>query len=170
MLPNNTSLETLRENKLCYKCHDKYFPGHVCKAKTLNSMESNEGETILEVGESPGVTEEQKTVENQEEAEVNVMECMAADEAVISGLEGPDKGPTTIKILGILKNEHVIILVDSGATHSFLDPELAKKLQLIMQPMIRPMKVRVANGVLCGVIFFVLKLFGKCKGRFSDLT
>lgn len=57
MLPNNPSLETLKENKLCYKCHDKYFPDYVCKAKILNSMESNEGETTFEVGESAGVTE-----------------------------------------------------------------------------------------------------------------
>lgn len=142
---NNPSLETLREKKLCCKCHDKYFPGHQCKVKALNSIEGTEATTIFEEGESSGVMEEQKFEVNDEEAVVNAME-ECEEEAWINMLDGPDRGPNTIKIPGILQNEPIIVLVDSEATHSFLDPQLAEKLKLVMDLMVRPMKVRVANG------------------------
>lgn len=30
--------EDLREKGMCYRCHEKYFPGHQCKPKTLNAI------------------------------------------------------------------------------------------------------------------------------------
>ncbi|OIT19569.1 hypothetical protein A4A49_59003 [Nicotiana attenuata] len=38
----NLSIEALREQNLCFKCHDKYSPGHQCKPKALNTMEGEE--------------------------------------------------------------------------------------------------------------------------------
>lgn len=52
----------------------------------------------------------------------------------------------TIKIAGLLKSEPIVVLVDCGATQSFIDPQLAALLQLDVQKLVRPMRVRVANG------------------------
>lgn len=45
------------------------------------------------------------------------------------------------------------ILIDSGSTHSFIDPHTVKLLRLPVQPMRSPMRVRVANGQLMSCQF-----------------
>ncbi|OIT30780.1 hypothetical protein A4A49_12843 [Nicotiana attenuata] len=62
----NTPFDATRNKNLCYRCHEKYFPGHQCKPKTLN--------TITWEGEIP-------------EAQIQVMEQVQAlqDEGETSG-------------------------------------------------------------------------------------
>lgn len=36
------TLEKMRELNLFYKCHERYHPGHQCKNRALNAMESEE--------------------------------------------------------------------------------------------------------------------------------
>lgn len=45
-LPKNPILETLKKRKICFRCHEKWTPGHQYKNKTLNVMEGEE--TLVE--------------------------------------------------------------------------------------------------------------------------
>lgn len=49
-LNKTPSLETLRDKKLCYSCHEKWATGHKYKTKALNTLEGSEGETTVEKG------------------------------------------------------------------------------------------------------------------------
>ena len=53
--------------------------------------------------------------------------------------------PKTMKIIGVLRNQQVVILTDSGSTHNFVDAKLAEVLGIISTSG-DAIKVRIANG------------------------
>ena len=52
--------------------------------------------------------------------------------------------PQTLKLKGYIKNENVIVLIDTGSTHNFLDIRVVIKLKLFVH-LFPYMKVMVAN-------------------------
>lgn len=96
---------------------------------------TTEGEPkIEEFVDVPETLEEQ--VEEQAEVSLNVVMGLSSAEGAIS----------TIKILRYAKKIPFTILIDSGSTHSFIDPHVVKLLKLPLQPMTIPLRVVVANG------------------------
>jgi len=53
--------------------------------------------------------------------------------------------PKTMRLIGVLKNQQVIILIDSGITHNFLDSKLATLLG-VMPKNEEEIQLKVANG------------------------
>lgn len=53
--------------------------------------------------------------------------------------------PNTLKLKGMNKKMSVIILVDSGGTHTFLDSQTAKDLRVVQQ-LNTPLRVTIENG------------------------
>ena len=51
----------------------------------------------------------------------------------------------TIRICGSIKKKPITILIDSGSTHNFLDPKVAKRTGCKIQR-VSPMTVSVADG------------------------
>ncbi|KAI3454887.1 hypothetical protein Pfo_011550 [Paulownia fortunei] len=51
----------------------------------------------------------------------------------------------TIKLLGKVGKHHLLVLVDTGSTYTFLDPSTARKLQCVVE-YTNPLLVTVANG------------------------
>lgn len=93
-------------------------------------VEEQEGGGQEEIQEMEEVTQELE--EGEEEA------------VCLNAMTGTPE-PNTFKLRGLIKKRVVIILVDSGSTHSFLDSQTAKELGVIAQ-MDRPLRVTVANG------------------------
>ncbi|KAH0742679.1 hypothetical protein KY290_030672 [Solanum tuberosum] len=89
-LPPN--LEVLREQGLCYRCKERYFPGHQCKQRGLHAIEGVEVEPEKEQPEEfvdvPETLEEE--VEEQAEVSLNVLLGLSTTSGRIS----------TIKIIG----------------------------------------------------------------------
>lgn len=52
--------------------------------------------------------------------------------------------PKTIRIVGVLRNQQVIILIDLGSTHNFVDAQLVAMLGIVSSSM-DVVKVRIAN-------------------------
>ncbi|XP_019265828.1 PREDICTED: uncharacterized protein LOC109243359 [Nicotiana attenuata] len=129
----NKLFEARRARGECYKCGEKYFPGHQCKNKQLNALSgSTEHEEVeMNAGEE-GVVDEQ----NQE---------IVIDEAIsLNALSGTVTS-TTIKLKGVYGKQVMVILADSGSTHSFVASETAKQLGCMIQ-VDAPMRVTTANG------------------------
>ena len=55
-----------------------------------------------------------------------------------------NKGHQTIRMVGKIKNQPVIILLDSGSSHNFLNQKVAKNLNCIVQT-IKGVQITVAN-------------------------
>ncbi|XP_028807352.1 uncharacterized protein LOC114762069 [Neltuma alba] len=101
-------MDDRRRKGLCYWCPEKFAPGHRCKESHLFTLVIDEDDEHFE--DAIGV------------AQIDA-------EGAINAIEGDDKAPT-LKLMGQIKNQKVIILVDTGSTHNVLHTSVAKRLQL----------------------------------------
>ncbi|KAA8539824.1 hypothetical protein F0562_026516 [Nyssa sinensis] len=121
-------LEERRMKGLCYGCDEKYFRGHVCKKKQLFMIEAEEEEDVFE-----DVVQEIEKEDVQEELQISVH--------ALSG----SLSYKTMRIKEKVKKNVVTILIDSGSTHNFLDPTMAKRTGASIQ-FTNPLAVVVADG------------------------
>lgn len=101
----NTEMERLRKQRLCFHCREKWQYGHKCKPRGNVAMveeceEEKENSVVIEEEASPD--------EKGEGAEVSL-------NAVVGGEQ-----LNTIKLPGLIKNREIMVLIDSGSTHSLL--------------------------------------------------
>lgn len=126
-------MQERRDKGLCYNCDEKFFIGHKCikpRLYYLEGVESYEGE---EQENNSDIKEEHTT----EEGEDSIPSISL--HAIAGALE-----PTTMRLKGVLNHKPVMILIDSGSTHNFIDAEAAKKTQLPISN--SQLAVQIANG------------------------
>nr|GEU46448.1 retrotransposon Gag domain, retroviral aspartyl protease [Tanacetum cinerariifolium] len=140
--PKNTfrTFETEKQNRFlkeeCFRCGDKYEPGHLCKTGTLKVLEANEDV------EEP-LTADPTNLESDPEETVEIS---------LHAILGKPH-PTTMKIHGMLHSTEVLILIDEGSTHNFNSDVLVNEFKLATQPL-APFGVQISNGDVsrCGQI------------------
>lgn len=96
-----------RNNHLCFKCGEKFTVGHQCKFVNLHFMVAEEEEE--EFQDAPGEQDEH-TGNPGKPIDVSVYALSCAIQR------------KTITLQGQLKGETVSILVDTGSSHSFINP------------------------------------------------
>ncbi|KAL1564357.1 hypothetical protein AAHA92_06709 [Salvia divinorum] len=118
---------------MCWYCPEKWIPGHVCR-KTFLSYMGVEDEGV----------DEQECEEEQLQTEI-----ITVDLSHIYALEGQPRSDS-LKLVGKIGMEEVLILVDTESSHDFLHPRIAEKLKLPLTA-VRPFQVYVGNGesLLC---------------------
>ncbi|XP_039040644.1 uncharacterized protein LOC120178969 [Hibiscus syriacus] len=127
--PKQSLMDYRRQNNLCFKCGEKYLPGHQCKTRQLN-MISEEMETFtLENCPTDPEHLQQQEDENLEISMNAITGCI---------------GHNTLRIHGTIQGRPLNILIDSGSTHSFLTPKWAYTGIQINTPY--PLAITVANG------------------------
>ncbi|XP_027071813.1 uncharacterized protein [Coffea arabica] len=132
-----SKLSYRREKGLCFKCDEPYTLGHVCKQAHMN---------YILVDESVGIGGTQEEQGNDAEEFCDCPEEELSNENIevsIHALAGGTEHKT-LKLNGRLAGREIIILVDSGSTHCFVDEKLAETLQL--HAIGTPLIVKVANG------------------------
>ncbi|KAJ4756090.1 polyprotein [Rhynchospora pubera] len=116
---------------LCDKCDEKYYPGHQCARRALNSIEAQL---------------ERENEEIEEEYRVEEMSDDEIEQAVITMFNTMDsKRGKMMKFKGDIGKVPICALLDSGSTHSFVHPDVLQHIQ----PKLRqtgPMVVTIANG------------------------
>ena len=107
---SDAELQRRKERGLCYKCDEKFHPGHRCKNKELQVLVFQD----METGDFDQVEEEGLTTEPREgtEGPIKVMEVALNLLVGFSELQ-------TIKMLGIIQGRRVVVLIDGGATIIF---------------------------------------------------
>jgi hypothetical protein len=145
---STTHMKERRSKGLCYTCDEKWNPSHVCKTPRLYLMQgigANKGEHFEEVyfDSKEGEGGEEASLENSKHPEISLH--------AISG----SSSPNTMRLEGTIRLQRVIILVDLGSTHNFVDPYIVRKtkLQCLVEEIII---VKVANGE-------VITSEGKCS-------
>ncbi|KAD6454658.1 hypothetical protein E3N88_09364 [Mikania micrantha] len=132
----------------CFRCGDKYRPGHRCKTGTLKILEAEE-----ETDESPPAAQQPDFVSDPEEtAEISLHAILGKPH------------PTTMKVQGKINSTEVLILIDGGSTHNFISEILVRELHIPTQP-VAPFGVQIGNGD-------VIRCNNICKGlslRINDL-
>lgn len=121
-------LNERRRRGLCFKCNEKFGPGHKCKKFFLIQATLVDSDDDVEM-EDDGITEEQPS----QQLEISLH--------AIAGLRTPD----TIRVLGTLAHRTVTLLSDLGSSHNFVCQKMAKKAGL--QPVFKGhLEVMVASG------------------------
>lgn len=123
-------MEKRRVKKLYYNCDEKYTRGHICKRHQLFLLEAEEGEPD---GEEPPSPKDQLPEQAHEEFQVSVHSIIGSS------------AHHTMRIKGYIKKTRIIILINSGSTHNFLDPKLAKQSGCDIHETL-PLTVAIANG------------------------
>ncbi|XP_070022199.1 uncharacterized protein [Nicotiana sylvestris] len=151
---DNKLFESRKTQGLCYKCGEKYHPGHQCRPRQLNAISA--------------ATEEALEAALHQEETVIIPEEEIVDKAIsLNALSGTEV-PNTIKLRGEAKKNSLIILLDSGSTHSFLDMEAAKKIGCLILEAV-PMRVIVENGNYLMSLHICHKFKWKIQGvQFED--
>ncbi|XP_042950388.1 uncharacterized protein LOC122282508 [Carya illinoinensis] len=138
-LPAPTPL--MREKGLCYYCDEKYHFGHKCTRPKLFLLE--------------GLGEEREEEEEADNSEGNLAIIQAKDpvreEKEIGELLGislhamaGSLAPKTMRIEGFINHQKVLVLIDTGSTHSFVDSYVARRSRLPVGE--SQLTVKVANG------------------------
>lgn len=128
-----------REKGLCYYCDDKWNPGHRCKSPKiylLTGMEFQDEERGDEIFYD-SIEDTPTVVEN---AVLEGIEPAISLHAIAGSLS-----PNTMRLVGFIQNQRVVVLIDSSSTHNFLDPALLQKIPLLVAPT-PTLQVKVANG------------------------
>ncbi|KAJ4758713.1 polyprotein [Rhynchospora pubera] len=148
------SREQMRALKLCYYCKEKFVPGHKCKMKSLLSLQAqdslpSEDDTIVSDDAYPQYIEWV--------TDSSVEETLHSDQAVITLCANPDPQKFhTLRFRGMFDQVSICILIDTGSTHSFINPSLVdtNKWQVVTTT---PLHVRIANGA-------AMATYTKCEG------
>ncbi|KAF5472135.1 hypothetical protein F2P56_008875 [Juglans regia] len=129
---------------LCYFCDDKWQPGHKCARPKLFLLEG------MEFGESSG----EECVEPTGELVVEPVEVEAEIASISLQSMVGGGGPKTMRLMACIGKKKLIILIDTGSTHNFVDTVAAARCKLHVQ-LGQTINVKVANGQL-------LESMGKC--------
>ncbi|CAA0819701.1 Unknown protein, partial [Striga hermonthica] len=127
--PSRTALDAhmrnRREKGQCYKCGERFTPGHRCKqAYMIQVVDSDDEEELKEV-------ETRHYIKEDLEISVNAM----------LGVQGP----RTIKLPASVRGRSIEVLVDIGSSHNFISAILVDALKLLATK-VDPFDVRVVNG------------------------
>nr|GEY16782.1 hypothetical protein [Tanacetum cinerariifolium] len=124
--------DTEKQNRFlkgeCFRCGNKYGPGHRCKTGTLKVLEAEEDM------EEPPVTQFFNPILTKRKRLKSVCHAILAK-----------PHPTTMKVRDNLHSTEVLILIDGGSTHNFISDVLVNELKLTSKPM-APFGVQIGNG------------------------
>ncbi|KAJ9547857.1 hypothetical protein OSB04_020400 [Centaurea solstitialis] len=122
---------------LCFRCGERYHPLHQCAERQLRMLILGDDEQLDEAGE---IIAMEVTGEEKEET----LECNSIGLCARGELQSTNT-TNTIRIRGSVKGVPVEVLIDSGASHSFILPHVAIALDLAVESH-RKLGVRLGDG------------------------
>jgi hypothetical protein len=126
----NRDLDERRAKGLGFWCDEKFIPGHRCQNKKLYSlciMEDNG-----EGSEEEGATDLDPNTYNPHIS--------------LNALEGVT-GLNTLRVIGKIEKQPIVILIDSGSTHNFISNHVADRLHCNLTN-IKALTVQLADGAI----------------------
>lgn len=125
-------MEERRKKGLRYNCDSKWQFGHKCQTPKLFLIDTVE------------LVEESNEMEEQGEDVIEFSYDENLPEISLHAITGSHH-PKTMRIVGWLGIQRIVILIDSGSTHNFVDSSICKTTHLFIHREQR-IKVKVANG------------------------
>ncbi|KAI6694685.1 hypothetical protein NL676_022395 [Syzygium grande] len=115
---------------LCFRCNEKFVPGHRCKLSSFSLMEMNDAEDAAD----------EQLVEHGEGEELETDFAEISLHAILGKASG-----TTMKLKGSLMGSLVLILVDSGSTYNFISLSLVASMNIPIEKIV-PFGVQIGKG------------------------
>ncbi|KAL5559612.1 hypothetical protein UlMin_035823 [Ulmus minor] len=132
-----------RAKGLCFRCDEKFSPGHNCKNHELQVLLLSEDDSAQDV-----------ELEEEDRPYPNSSQDSALDLSLnlLMGFTSSH----TIKVWGLLGTRKIIILIDSGVSHSFISSKLVREMDIPCEAT-TGLGVQVGNGMS-------FKQEGMCRG------
>lgn len=105
-------LEEKKAKGLCFKCNEKFTKGHQCKKKQLYVLDGDQEDFDEDLTQEDDIEEVQ-----EQEGDLQIS---------INALTG-SVSYRTMRVHGLVKKQKVVILIDTGSTHNFLNQEVVKR-------------------------------------------
>ncbi|KAH0696159.1 hypothetical protein KY290_013530 [Solanum tuberosum] len=130
-------MQQRREKGLCYYCDEKYVANHRCKSLPQILLLEDESAPLT-------YTSEQILSDELLAEELQSLELQAQSTISYHALSG-GYSPTILRFKGHIYGSPVVVLVDGGSTHNFIQTRAAKFLNLKIEPTTN-FSVVVGNG------------------------
>ncbi|GKA66379.1 ty3-gypsy retrotransposon protein [Tanacetum coccineum] len=124
------ALQQRRKDGLCFRCPEKFVPGHKCSPPQFLIIVDND--------EHRPMPDPNDTVPQDETPTPQLWSLSAAAYFGMSSSQ-------TLRITGFINTYPVTVLIDCGSTHNIVQPRIAKHLSLPTNPL-EPFRVMVGNG------------------------
>lgn len=134
-----SALRSYRRSKgLCFTCGERWSRDHKC-SPTIQLHVMEELLEALQVNEDPCGDDIVAEAENS---------LMAISSHAVAGVESP----RSIRLRGWIQGVELLMLLDSGSTHSFLGEHISSRLQGLRN-LDQPVQIKVADGglLLCSM-------------------
>ena len=132
-------MQERREKGLCFNCDEKFHLGHECSKPIIFMLEGledlEEDEAESNEGKLAIIQPEEPTKKGEKLGELLGISLNAMTGSL---------SPKTMRIEGFINNQRVLVLVDTGSTHNFMDPIVARRAKLPVGE--NHLTVKVANG------------------------
>jgi hypothetical protein len=125
---------------LCEKCAEKWSYRHHC-APQVQLHAIHECWDLF-----PDEESSEDFCDSPQQSEDSAQLCLFLSEAAVSGVDSS----RSMKMVGLVQGHPVMILIDSGSSHSFLSASVVELMHGAV-PLLHPLSVAVSNGekVLC---------------------
>ncbi|XP_015969943.1 uncharacterized protein LOC107493360 [Arachis duranensis] len=123
---SSTEIQAKRAKGLCYWCDEKYTALHKCPNRHFMLFQ-------LEEDEVPA-GEQQAAIEEEVDPFLQTLEQQVTDHHLSYNAMHGTSGSSTIRIRALLQGLEVRALLDGGSSDSFLQPRIAKFLNIPVQP------------------------------------
>ena len=120
-----------RARGLCFKCGERWGQGHQC-GPTVQLHVVEELLELLQAEQDPPAVQEP-------DSDDDVLMCIS--NVATTG----QTTPRTVRLLGQIGGQELLILVDFGTSHSFISETVAERLNLQVQQMNR-VSIKIADG------------------------
>ncbi|XP_024024262.1 uncharacterized protein LOC112092399 [Morus notabilis] len=133
---SDEEVQQRRAKGLCFRCDERFSPGHRCKNRQLQ---------VLLVAED-GTEEDEESSEEEDPPPAQGGRATAEAAAVsLNSMRGLVSSKT-MKLRGYLGTREVIVLIDSGASHSFISLSLVDELAIPTEETASH-EIQVGNGM-----------------------
>ena len=124
-------MQEKRSKGLCFRCDEKFRPGHHCKQKELQVLWVLDDEELNGNREmaNPFVAEQMLLSDSA----TNLIDDSSPPLLSLSSMVGLPV-PQSLKIRGRIGDREVVVLIDSRASHNFIAAALVKELGLPLAP------------------------------------
>ena len=116
-----------------FKCGDKYSKDHQCKKPAQMLM--------IEVGDFGEVFSDDTVHALNLLDDTSELQCCMLSAHALAGTEAVN----TLRLRAVVGDQIMLLLVDSGSSHTFVNAEFAKRAGCVLSPS-PPLSVKVANG------------------------
>uniref|UniRef100_A0A803P3U7 Uncharacterized protein n=1 Tax=Cannabis sativa TaxID=3483 RepID=A0A803P3U7_CANSA len=145
----DSEMQYKRQKGLCFRCDEKWSPGHRCKKPQLQVIMILENiDNVISDHESEEDKKEKVELESTE-----LLDNVSVSFQSVAGLSNN----STMKLKGHLGSTTIVILIDSGATHNFISKSLVATMAI-------PVTKTKEYGVTMGNDNSL-----KCEGCFTTL-